>query len=73
MTTTESTVDESTVEDLPPPQEIVAASGSRGALYRLRTPMSSSALPWVMPYAFVPNTAEGVTLFDAGYGTSDDT
>ena len=73
MTTTESTVDESTVEDLPPPQEIVAASGSRGALYRLRTPMSSSALPWVMPYAFVPNTAEGVTLFDAGYGTSDAT
>src|SRR5690606_7337151 len=28
---------------------------------------------WVMPYAFVPNTAEGVTLFDAGYGTADAT
>jgi glyoxylase-like metal-dependent hydrolase (beta-lactamase superfamily II) len=73
MTTPGSTVDEYTVNDLPPPQEIVAASGSRGALYRLRTPMSSSALPWVMPYAFVPNTAEGVTLFDAGFGTSDAT
>ncbi len=71
--TTSNTVDQTSVEDLPPPEEIVAASGSRGALYRLRTPMSSTALPWVMPYAFVPNTDEGVTLFDAGYGTSDAT
>jgi len=71
--TTPNTVDRSSVEDLPPPEEIVAATGSRGALYRLRTPMSSAALPWVMPYAFVPNTAEGITLFDAGYGTSDAT
>jgi len=71
--TTPNTVDQTSVEDLPPPEEIVAATGSRGALYRLRTPMSSTALPWVMPYAFVPNTAEGVTLFDAGYGTADAT
>ena len=45
---------------LAPPQEIVPG------LFRLRTPMMSSALPFVMPYAFLgPN---GVTLFDAGYG-----
>jgi glyoxylase-like metal-dependent hydrolase (beta-lactamase superfamily II) len=68
-----STANEGATRELPPPEEIVPASGGRGALYRLRTPMSSAALPWVMPYAFVPTTAEGVTLFDAGYGTPDAT
>jgi len=71
--TSASTSNEGASDELPPPEEIVAASGSRGALYRLRTPMSSAALPWVMPYAFVPTTHEGVTLFDAGYGTPDAT
>jgi glyoxylase-like metal-dependent hydrolase (beta-lactamase superfamily II) len=36
-------------------------------LYRLRTPMTSNALPWIMPYAF--RGQDGVTLFDSGYGT----
>lgn len=74
MTTSETVTNEALSADaLPPPQEIVPAAGGRGALYRLRTPMSSTALPWVMPYAFVPETEEGVTLFDAGYGTPDAT
>lgn len=74
MTTSETVTNEALSADaLPPPQEIVPASGGRGALYRLRTPMSSTALPWVMPYAFVPETEEGVTLFDAGCGTPDAT
>ncbi|MGE3961059.1 MAG: MBL fold metallo-hydrolase [Dehalococcoidia bacterium] len=62
-------------ETPPPPEAIVAAAGARGALYRLRTPMTSAALPWVMPYAFVapPARGGGVTLFDAGYGTADAT
>lgn len=60
-------------QTIPPPEEIVPASGARGALYRLRTPMTSTALPWVMPYAFVPESGEGITLFDSGYGTSDAT
>lgn len=68
-----STGNERATDELPPPEEIVAAADGHGALYRLRTPMSSTALPWVMPYAFVPTTAEGVTLFDAGYGTPDAT
>lgn len=46
-----------------PPQEIVPG------LWRLRTPMLSEALPWVMPYAF--RGRHGVTLFDAGYDTPD--
>ncbi|MEX2032317.1 MAG: MBL fold metallo-hydrolase, partial [Dehalococcoidia bacterium] len=56
-----------------PPQEIVAPTGAHGAggLYRLRTPMTSTALPWIMPYAFLG--AEGVTLFDSGYGTPEAT
>lgn len=73
MTSTDTTSNATAADELPPPEEIVSASGGRGALYRLRTPMSSAALPWVMPYAFVPTTAEGVTLFDAGYGTPDAT
>jgi glyoxylase-like metal-dependent hydrolase (beta-lactamase superfamily II) len=58
---------------LPPPEEIVPARSGRGALYRLRTPMTSRALPWVMPYAFVGGPDEGVTLFDSGYGTREAT
>src|SRR6185295_20412609 len=38
-------------------------------LHRLRTPMTSKALPWIMPYAF--EGADGVTLFDSGYGTPE--
>ncbi len=59
-------------DDLPPPQEIVAPTSTRGGLYRLRTPMTSTALPWVMPYAFVAADG-GVSLFDAGYGTDEAT
>jgi len=59
------------VEDLPPPQEIVAPTSTRGGLYRLRTPMTSAALPWIMPYAFLG--PDGVSLFDAGYGTPEAT
>ncbi len=36
-------------------------------LHRLRTPMTSNALPWIMPYAFAGS--DGVSLFDSGYGT----
>lgn len=31
--------------------------------------MTSMALPWIMPYAFLG--PDGVTLFDAGYGTTE--
>ena len=65
------TVPERPNEDLPPPQEIVAPTASRGGLYRLRTPMTSAALPWIMPYAFLG--PDGVSLFDAGYGTAEAT
>ena len=40
-------------------------------LHRLRTPMTSKALPWIMPYAF--EGPEGVSLFDSGYGTPEAT
>src|SRR5690606_24651273 len=56
----------------PPPQEIVPPTSQRGGLYRLRTPMTSNALPWIMPYAFL-GADGGVTLFDAGYGTPEAT
>lgn len=51
------------VTTLEPPREIVPG------LWRLRTPMTSDALPWIMPYAFAGK--HGVTLFDSGYGTAD--
>ena len=51
------------VTTLEPPREIVPG------LWRLRTPMTSDALPWIMPYAFAGK--HGVTLFDSGYGTPD--
>ena len=51
------------VTTLEPPREIVPG------LWRLRTPMTSKALPWIMPYAFAGK--HGVTLFDAGYGTPE--
>jgi len=38
-------------------------------LHRLRTPMTSNALPWIMPYAF--EGSGGVSLFDSGYGTPE--
>ena len=40
-------------------------------LHRLRTPMTSNALPWIMPYAF--EGPDGVSLFDSGYGTPEAT
>jgi glyoxylase-like metal-dependent hydrolase (beta-lactamase superfamily II) len=40
-------------------------------LHRLRTPMTSKALPWIMPYAF--EGPDGVSLFDSGYGTPEAT
>jgi len=65
-------------EALPPPQELAPATSigstgtnGAGAIYRLRTPMTSTALPWIMPYAFLG--PDGVTLFDAGYGTPEAT
>jgi len=59
-------------QPLPPPEEIVPARTARGALYRLRTPMTSDALPWIMPYAFLGSTPdEGVTLYDSGFGTRE--
>ncbi len=75
MTASNPTADPARADDLPPPEEIVAETGTRGALYRLRTPMTSTALPWVMPYAFVPSASAdgGITLFDAGYGTPEAT
>jgi glyoxylase-like metal-dependent hydrolase (beta-lactamase superfamily II) len=45
------------------PREIVPG------LWRLRTPMTSNALPWIMPYAFAGK--DGVSLFDSGYGTPE--
>ena len=36
-------------------------------LHQLKTPMVGPALPYVMPYAFIGS--EGVSLFDAGFGT----
>lgn len=36
-------------------------------LHQLKTPMASPALPYMLPYAFVE--ADGVSLFDAGFGT----
>ena len=51
------------VTTLEPPREIVPG------LWRLRTPMTSNALPWIMPYAFAGK--QGVTLFDSGYGTPE--
>ncbi|MBM4411471.1 MAG: MBL fold metallo-hydrolase [Chloroflexi bacterium] len=51
------------VSTLEPPREIVPG------LWRLRTPMTSNALPWIMPYAFAGK--HGVTLFDSGYGTPE--
>lgn len=51
------------VTTLEPPREIVPG------LWRLRTPMTSDALPWIMPYAFAGK--HGVTLFDSGYGTPE--
>ncbi|MSQ29067.1 MAG: MBL fold metallo-hydrolase [Dehalococcoidia bacterium] len=55
--------DEFDVSTLEPPREIVPG------LWRLRTPMTSNALPWIMPYAFAGK--QGVTLFDSGYGTPE--
>lgn len=49
--------------DVQAPREIVPG------LHRLRTPMTSNALPWIMPYAFAG--PDGVTLFDSGYGTTE--
>ncbi|MPZ97942.1 MAG: MBL fold metallo-hydrolase [Dehalococcoidia bacterium] len=40
-------------------------------LHRLRTPMTSKALPWITPYLF--EGTDGVTLFDSGYGTPEAT
>ncbi len=59
----ESRVSEFDVTTLEPPREIVPG------LWRLRTPMTSDALPWIMPYAFAGK--HGVTLFDSGYGTPE--
>ena len=36
-------------------------------LHQLKTPMAGPALPYMMPYAFTGG--DGVSLFDAGYGT----
>lgn len=36
-------------------------------LHQLKTPMAGPALPYIMPYAFTGG--DGVTLFDAGFGT----
>ena len=36
-------------------------------LWRLRTPMTSDALPWVFAYLF--RTPDGLALFDSGHGT----
>jgi glyoxylase-like metal-dependent hydrolase (beta-lactamase superfamily II) len=40
-------------------------------LHQLKTPMTSPALPYMMPYVF--EGADGVSLFDAGYGTPEAT
>ena len=37
-------------------------------LWRLRTPMTSEALPWVFAYLF--RTSDGLALFDSGHGTA---
>jgi glyoxylase-like metal-dependent hydrolase (beta-lactamase superfamily II) len=60
---TQSNVSDATADAESQIQEIVPG------LYRLRTPMTSNALPWIMPYAF--RGATGVTLFDSGYGTPE--
>lgn len=38
-------------------------------LHQLKTPMTSPALPYVMPYVF--EGPDGITLFDAGFGTPE--
>lgn len=38
-------------------------------LHQLKTPMVGPALPYVMPYALIGS--EGVSLFDAGFGTPE--
>lgn len=38
-------------------------------LHQLKTPMTSPALPYIMPYVFEGN--DGISLFDAGYGTPE--
>ena len=48
--------------DAPWEPEVIA-----DGLWRLRTPMTSEALPWVYAYAFV--TADGIALYDSGHGT----
>lgn len=40
-------------------------------LHQLKTPMTSPALPYVMPYLF--EGPDGVSLFDAGFGTPEAT
>jgi len=40
-------------------------------LHQIRTPMNTPGLSFVMPYVF--QTPDGVTLFDAGYGTNEAT
>jgi glyoxylase-like metal-dependent hydrolase (beta-lactamase superfamily II) len=49
--------------EAPPIEEIVPG------LHRLATPMTSNALPWIMPYVF--EGPDGITLFDSGYGTTE--
>ena len=44
------------------PEEII------DGLWRLRTPMTSEALPWVFAYLF--KTSDGLALFDSGHGTT---
>lgn len=40
-------------------------------LHQLKTPMAAPALPYMLPYAFVGK--DGVSLFDAGFGTPEAT
>jgi glyoxylase-like metal-dependent hydrolase (beta-lactamase superfamily II) len=40
-------------------------------LHQIKTPMNTPGLDFVMPYVF--EEADGVTLFDAGYGTNEAT
>ncbi len=54
-----------TLDEAPPIEEIAPG------LHRLATPMTSTALPWIMPYVF--EGADGITLFDSGYGTVEAT
>lgn len=53
------------LNEAPPIVEIVPG------LHRLATPMTSRALPWVMPYVF--EGPDGISLFDSGYGTTEAT